>query len=309
MAVGLTTVVTSVVELLFEWAETGEILPKNEQRPVEHFVDCSNGVDRNLRAIAEQSMDDFMRRLERFPVVLMALRLLDYGGRYDPKLKRLNIPTRPYATEWLNLLGDLLYKRRDEARLILYDLERKGAELADRLKDEYPESAETLINDLAQPDPVWRLAEALTSLQGRRNTQANVMTMLDSALLIGRPNGLAIKRSVIRKIAPGPAAGRQKRDVRSLVFTDAVLDYLVHQTVLRSGNKNGFRMLSFESFLQLLRERYGFCIDQAPAGMAISNELLRQNRSVLERRLRELGLLVGVNDAEAMKRQASLPAR
>src|SRR5690606_5835812 len=86
------------------------------------------------------------------------------------------------------------------------------------------------------------------------------------------------------------------------VFTDAVLDYLVHQTVLRSGNKNGFRMLSFESFLQLLRERYGFCIDQAPAGMAISNELLRQNRSVLERRLRELGLLVGVNDAEAMKR-------
>jgi len=33
----------------------------------------------------------------------------------------------------------------------------------------------------------------------------------------------------------------------------------------------------------------------------ISNELLRLNRIVLERRLRDLGLLVGVNDAEAMK--------
>jgi hypothetical protein len=35
--------------------------------------------------------------------------------------------------------------------------------------------------------------------------------------------------------------------------------------------------------------------------MTISNELLRQNRAVFERRLRDLGLLTGVNDAEAMK--------
>ena len=35
--------------------------------------------------------------------------------------------------------------------------------------------------------------------------------------------------------------------------------------------------------------------------MTISNDLLHANRAVLERRLRDLGLLVGVNDAEAMK--------
>jgi hypothetical protein len=35
--------------------------------------------------------------------------------------------------------------------------------------------------------------------------------------------------------------------------------------------------------------------------MTISNDLLRLNRLVLERRLRDLGLLTGVNDAEAMK--------
>ena len=35
------------------------------------------------------------------------------------------------------------------------------------------EAADILENDLAQPSPVWRLAEALTSLQGRANTQVH----------------------------------------------------------------------------------------------------------------------------------------
>ena len=83
ITVGLTTIVTAVTELLFEWAETGEIRKKSEQKPTCLFVDCANGVDRRLRALAEQSMDDFMRRTERVPVVLMALRLLDHGARYD----------------------------------------------------------------------------------------------------------------------------------------------------------------------------------------------------------------------------------
>lgn len=73
MAVGLTTIFTSVVELLFEWVDSGTVRPKNDQCPAKLFVDCSSGVQRSLRAVAEQSMDDFMRRLERLPVVLMAL--------------------------------------------------------------------------------------------------------------------------------------------------------------------------------------------------------------------------------------------
>jgi len=299
MAVGLTTIVTSVIELLFEWAGTGEIRKTCSQEPAQLFVDCSNGVDRRLRALAEQSMDDFMRRIEWFPVVLMALRLLDHGARYDRKLKSLEIPTRPYATQWLNLLGELLHERREEARPILYNLERKAEELADRFEEEYPEAAEMLRNDRAQPSPVWRIAETLTPLRGRKNTQANVISLIDSALLSGRPNGAAVKRTVIRKTEHGGVA--KKRDVRSLVFTDSVLDYFVHLLVLRTGNKGGCRPLSFRDFVHILYERYGFCIDVPQPGMTISNDLLQQNRAVLERRLRDLGLLVGVNDAEAMK--------
>ncbi len=299
MSIGLTTVITSVIEILFEWTETGVICSKQEQKPTSFFVDCSNGVDRRLRSLAEQSTDDFMRRIEHFPVVLMALRLLDYGARYDSKLKKLDIPYRPYATEWLNLLGDLLFERREEARFILYDLERKSAELAERLEEDYPESASILQNDRVQPNPVWRLAEALTALQGRGNTQANLIKLLDSALLTARPNGLAAKRSVIRRLSY--KAGSQKREVRSLILTDAMLDYLVHLHLLPAGNKNGYRTLSFKEFVATLRTRYGLYIDQAPNEMTISNEYLHLNRLILERRLRDLGLLFGVNDAESMK--------
>ena len=240
-----------------------------------------------------------MRSIEYFTVVLMALRLLDHMALYDTKLKKLEIQTRPYATEWLNLLGELLHERRREALPILYNLEQKAAELAERLREDYLEEAILLENDLAQPNPVWRIGEALTSLQGRGNTQANLVKLIDSVLHVSQPNGIAAKRSVIRKDASG--TGRSKREVRSLILTDAALDYLVHLHVLRSGNKNGYHLLSFKEFIQILRERYGFCIDEAPEGMTISNEHLQQNRRVLERRLRDLGLLVGVNDAEAMK--------
>jgi hypothetical protein len=299
MAVGLATIITSVIEILFHWSETGVVQNKYNQQPPQLFVDCSNGVDRRLRALAEQSMDDFMRRIERVPAVLMALRLLDRGARYDSRLKKLDIQTRPYATEWLDLLGDLLYERRDEARAVLYDLERKCAELAERLEADYPESADLLRNERVQPSPVWRLADALTALQGRGNTQGNLINLMDSALLTAWPNGLAAKRSVVRKSALGP--GTKRREIRSLVFTDSVVDYLVHRHILRTGNRGGYRPLSFKGFIHILHERYGFCIDQSPGGMTVSNELLHLNRVVLERRLRDLGLLVGVNDAESMK--------
>jgi hypothetical protein len=60
--------------------------------------------------------------------------------------------------------------------------------------------------------------------------------------------------------------------------------------------------LSLPAFLNLLRERYGFHIDQSPPNMDVPNELLQRNRRVMERRLRDLGLLVGVNDADRMKK-------
>ncbi len=292
-SIGLTTIVTSVIELLFEWSRTGEIRKSSEQQPTRLFVDCSNGVQRELHILAESSLDDFMRQIQRFPVILMVLRLLDYSARYDRKLKKLEIPTRPYATEWVNLLGDLLFERHDRSDTIMDALDGKAEQLAERFAAEYPEATQLLKDTSTQENPVWRIAESLTSLQ-----KPKVRDLVDSVLMTSRPNGLAAKRTVTRKSADGSS---KRRDVRSIVFTDSVLDYLVHLHVLPSGNKTSRRPLAFSDFVDALRERYGFCVDVAPPGMTVSNDRLQQNRSVLERRLRDLGLLVGVNDAESMK--------
>jgi hypothetical protein len=300
MAVGLTTILTSVAEILFDWANKGEIKKTNEQKPAFLFMDCSNGTDRRLKTLSEQSMDDYMRRLERFPIILMALRLLDGEARYDPKMKKLKIPIRPYATEWINMLGDLLYDRCDEAKPILYNMAQKVERLAEKLQDDYPESAQLLMREETQPNPVWRLAEALTALQGRSNTQSKLINLFDSTLLTGHPNGLGIKRTTTRQVPQ--QATRKRKEIRSLLLRDSVLDYLVHLHVLKAGNRHGIRPLSFQEFIRKIHDRYGLCVDVPPPGMTISNELLQANGAILERRLRDLGLLVGVNDAEAMKR-------
>lgn len=299
MAIGLTTILTSVVEILLEWTNSGEIRKQCDQKPSTLFVDCSNGIDYKLKALAEQSMDDFMRKLERLPIILMALRLLDYSARYDSSIKKLNIKTIPYATEWINLLGDILHERRKESIPIFYNLEQKANALAERLHEDNPDAAAILENTRSYPNPVWRLAEALCLLMGRKNLWVNYLFCFESFLHLNRPNGLASKRRISQLDV---VTGTKTRDVRSLVFTDTVLDYLVHLHLLPSGNHGGTRALSFKDFLHILRERYGFYVDAAPPGMQTSNDMLQRNRAVLERRLRDLGLLAGVNDAEAMKR-------
>ncbi len=300
IATGMTAVLTSVVEMLFEWAETGEITERRCQQPASIFVDCSNGVDGRLRSLAEQSLDDLMRRVERVPEILMMLRLLDYAARDNRKIKKQKLSTRPYATKWLNLLGELLHERHDEAPFVHRQMDEYSEKLADALAEGYPEAAEMLRNERSERNSIKRLAAALTPLLGS-NARGDTIAMIDSTLNIGRPNGLARKRKTTRG-AQMAGSGRIQREVRSLVFTDSVLDYLVHLHLLKSGNRPGIRRLSLRKFLDIIRERYGFYVDAAPPHMSVSNELLQSNRMILERRLRDLGLLVGVNDAEAMKR-------
>lgn len=299
ISIGMTAILTSVVEMLFAWSDTDIVPSRRDQQPAGIFVDCSNGVDTRLRGLAERSMDDLMRRVERVPVVLTTLRLLDYLARSNKRVATRDITTRPYATEWLDLLGDLLHGRHDEAPFIHRQMDDHGETLAEGLEADYPAAAEVLRNGESEPNPIRRLAAAVTPLMGLRG---NLIGMVDSTLQVGRSNALALKRVTTRG-ASTAGSGRRRRDVRALVLGDSALDYLVHLHLLRSGNAGlGLRALSLTDFLRKIRERYGFHVDAAPSGTAISNELLQRNRRFLERRLRDLGLLIGVNDAEAMKR-------
>lgn len=297
ISIGMTTIMGSVVELMLDWGETGYLIPKKEQYPPQFFVDASCGADSSVRILAEQSFDEFLRRLGRFPVVLMVARILDWTARNNKKIKEQGISTRPYATEWLNLLGELLMGRHDLSGRIEDNIGEKLESLSEKLESEYPEILEVCQRLPKNTHPVWPMAEQIVMMMGRGGGYGNLIKCMDSCLLIDRPNGLAAKRRV-RDIDGG---SRKTRESRGLVLTDSVLDYLVHLHLLNSSGNGGQRRLSFAGFIKIIRDRYGFFVDQEPPGMTISNDLLHRNRAVLERRLRDLGLLVGVNDAEAMK--------
>jgi hypothetical protein len=231
----------------------------------------------------------------------MAMRILDYQVRHHRRLRREEQKKSPYATEWLNFLGEVLLEEQRDASRLLDVVDDKAMELADALEQaDYQEAAEVLRDDRGESNPVWRLAEALTLLQGRSGTREKLRKSIDSSFHMGRPNGLAQKRRVTKTSASGT---RTSRDARSVIFTNAMLDYLVHRLVLHNGKHATihWRPLPLHEFLHRLREDYGLYVDMAPPGMDVSNELLQRNRAVLERRLRDLGLLRGVNDAESMK--------
>ena len=293
VAIGMTNVLSHTTAILRRWAEGGNIPEPSNQAPATVLVDCSNGINRQIRDRAEQSMDYLIRQLERTPETLMVLRLLDYHARHDRKIERM--PTVPVATAWVNLLGELLHKRnhQPQAHHIHYSLGQDASRLAGELRTEYPEIASALENEDGQPNAAWRLAHGLTRLMGSQ-LHRKLRDFIDSCLLTDRPNGIAVKRKTSR--------GGRRRDVRCAVLTDPALEYLAHVHLLAKGNKPGTRKLSLGEFVSTLRERYGLSVDAAPPGMSISHELLLTNRDVLERRLRDLGLLAGVNDAESMKR-------
>jgi hypothetical protein len=114
-------------------------------------------------------------------------------------------------------------------------------------------------------------------------------------MMTDQPNGLSIKRRVLRS----QSGSNRRIDLRSIVLTTPLLEFLVHRHLYRTATEPA--PLSLQGFIKLLRDRYGLYIAQEPPGQPIPQEMLLRNKAYLERRLRDLGLLIGVNDAESMK--------
>lgn len=298
MSIGLTNLLLSTANSLFQWESEGTLSPV--QCPWPLFVDCSGGADNELRRLSEGVMDDCGRKLQRLPVVLMALRMLDRYALYE--LDELPA-SRPDATERINLLGQIIQGQHKESSSVLKDVRKDCRKLADALEEvKSEESLLSLLRDEATiPNSVWRLAEVVSQMMGDGLQSRLIMECLGACLMTSDPNGLAVERRVkFQSMRSGKKSGLMK----SIVLTDTMLDFLVHRYLRKLGDGRSTlpQPLSFSGFVQLLRERYGLHVDQPTPGQAISREVLLRNRQFLERRLRSLGLLVGVNDAESMKR-------
>lgn len=291
LAIGASNIFLSTLGLLLNWSAGGVVKPKGEQSPWPLFVDCSASVDPVLRRFSEESVDDLMQRLARMPVVMMCLRVLDQWAQQE-RLKGLP-DIGPDPTPRINFLGDLLFGRLDKSRDVEHDVRRTCNKLSDQLKA-VGEGQARMILDNEDIHPAWRLAEALVFMMGDKLQGAHFRKFLDSCLLLDQPNGLGRKRRSFHK--------GKSMDRRSIVLSNTAIDFLVHRYLRKSKRGTGPADLFLAKFIRILAERYGFYIDEAPPGMSIPSGELRKNRNFLERRLRDLGLFIGVNDAEAMKR-------
>lgn len=299
IALGLTNILLSTTHSLFEWEHSGRVPRKEDdnQAPWPLFVDASLGQDKALRSVSESVMSECAARYERLPVILMQMRLLDERARFDRKLRDQLPAPFPDARPRLDVLGSLLHGRQERADSILNGVDEDCLRLAEKLteEEESPEIVEML--KVATSGPVQRLAQALVELIGDKQQGSFLRSLLESALMTDRPNGLAIKRRVQRS-----EDGRRKSvDLRAIVLTNPLLDFLVHRHLRKDGKGQLEQVLSLKKFLEILRLRYGLYVDRAPPGIPVPQDLLRANKLWLERRLRDLGLLVGVNDAESMK--------
>lgn len=295
IALGLTNILLGTAACLLEWDQTGTVPSPEPRWPL--FVDCSMGQDTRLRRISEAAMSECAARYERLPSLMMTLRILDERARFDRKLKD-ELPDRtPDPRARLNLLGSVLHGRHPRSEAILDTLDVDCRRLAETLAEagEAPDAVDLLSN--SHNNPARRLAEGLVLLAGDGQQGMQFRKTLESALMSERPNGLAMKRRVSRT----EFGTRKSVDVRSIVLTNPVLDFLVHRHLRKDGRGKPAKVLSLRQFLDLLQEQYGLYVDREPPGLSVAQELLRENKRWLERRLRDLGLLVGVNDAESMK--------
>ena len=292
LSISLTNIFLSTLHLILQWSNTGIILVKEKQHPWPVLVDCSLSTDMTLRRFSERCMDELSRQLMRLPACMMCLRILDQRAQQET-LQDPIPPAAPDPTVRINFLGKLLFDLLDESKDIKRDIRKSCKRLSDALAEEGETQAKRIL-DSEELHPAWRLAEALVILMGEQQQGLHFRKYLDSCLMIDQPNGIGRKR---RTVIRGKWVER-----RSIVLTNTALDFLVHRHLRKAKKGTGPADLSLTDFIRILHDRYGFYIDEAPPGFSIPSDQLRKNRNYLERRLRDLGLLIGVNDAESMKR-------
>ena len=298
IALGMTNLLLSTANLLTAWEVTGQVPKSDQQNSLPLFVDCSHGQDKILRDLSESSSAECIRRYERLPLLMMLLRVLDDRVRIDRKLRDSLPASIPDATTWINLLGEIVQERHPRSEAILDTLDEDCLRLAEALEKDQEISEPEIAHRLRynQGNPALRLAETLCELMGDKLQRTHYVKSLDSALMVDLPNGLAIKRRMRRSANSGE---RRAQDLRAIVLTPPALEFLVHRHLQRTATES--TPLSLQGFITLLRDRYGLYIAHEPPGQPIPQEMLLRNKAYLERRLRDLGLLIGVNDAESMK--------
>jgi len=305
IGLGLTTILLYTIGLMRSWESQGSIPVKENQKPWPVFADCSQGIDLELRRLSEQSMDELLLQLNRLPVWFMCVKIAESHAREQqlPGFTRKELDPRnlnPDPTDRLNRLGEILNGTSEESRDFRRDTKGLCSRLVLAIQDSGNDDSLELVQILEAGlrHPAWNLAETIVAMMGDKLQGSHINKAFDSCSLVGEPHGLMRKRKSTQ-------GRRRAEERRSIVLTNTMIDFLVHRHLRKAAKGTPERALSLKDFLHKLGIRYGILIDVAPPTMSVPNEMLRRNRDFLERRVRDLGLLIGANDAEAMKRLRS----
>lgn len=295
IGLGLWQTFLSSLSAAIHWERNHELPDLKHCPSFNMFADASIGSDPRLRDLAEASGFELSRFIHEATNALAVVRVSDSCARNNRRLKEF-VPTVQGVFDWLNLLGAVRRGDHIASDSFLDGISEKCAMLLTNLEiqGDSTETSELLRSSLATQDPTRALAEALTLSMGSKVLQTHYFKFLDSAGMANEPHGLLKKRRVSRLLESGK---KHTGDARSVILSNALLDTLVHTQLAKNDGT-----VSFQSFLQALKNDYGILVDEAPNGVSADREDLLRNRSILEKRLRDLGLLVGVNDAESMKR-------
>ncbi len=284
----------SSLRCVVQWERSYAVPSQEKQLPHPVFVDASGGLERDLQLASEESMDGVLRLLDEATVAMACVRILDAEVWGFPEMAA-RCPVHADGQAWLDLLGRVRSRTEEDSEYVLYSIRKHCANLQRVLTEtaSSPEVSALLSSPMAREDPTKALADALCQMMGEKLLQSFYLNFVDSAGMVNEPYGLVRKRRVRRTLSDGTI---RRKEARSVVLSNELLEALVH-TLLAQHNLR----LSYAEFLWLLRDRYGLFVDEAPPEMSIDRELLLLNRALLESRLRDLGLLTTVNDAESMK--------
>lgn len=296
IGVNLFATLTSFCNMMNQWLDNGAVLSENQQRPLKVLVDCSGGKDRALRDHAEAS---FSSVRNRYLASALPIKVFQLISAFAENSKGEDFPTVDTSSpaDVLRAAGEVLQRKTGQR---IHDrLEYASDDLRNLLLQD-PES-EALAIGLANPSdsPVMSLARTIIAMMGPKTVEGKMSTLLESALGTegARGTGMLAKRNTQRSRDGSTRAFRLERSVR---MADSVLETLAHRLLVDRRYLSQGR-LTVRDFITELSERYGFCIDEID-DFPVDTELLRRNREYFEERLRALGLLEGVNDAENMKR-------
>ena len=296
VGINVFAILLSFARTMNSWLELGDVPNDEGQLPLSVFVDCSGGQDRKIRGYAEDSFD---RALSGYLSSSLAIKTYQVIEAEATVLRDPSFPVAPNVDpqELLAAAGAIL-NSDDPGHRTIRRIEDHRDGLRELILENGDEQSLAVTLGVSLEHPAISIARVVIEMLGKSGIEQKMVALLDAVLGSNDARGTSMlaKRNTQR---PDGGRTRAYKLERSFRLPDTVLETLVHRFLIDSQRKEVLRV-TVRDFIKHIGDNYGLVIDEGEIA-GVPADVLRRNREYLEERLRALGLLSGVNDAENMK--------